>query len=281
VVSVFAVAGQAAGIVLRRPVLWALGLLTALFLSQIDAGILAQVGSPAGRGVVSTPPIWTWVCFTLALRFGMQLIGVAFRAATIGAGDMARQGKAARFRAVWDSARAVWGQLIVVEILFGGAALLLGLALDALGTPDGGAAVRALAQPIVLLASCAIVLDEADTMEAIGAGWRLYRAHLLPALALSIVLVGVDEGARFAAARALDPLWGWLDRPLAEALAAPEDAALTRLSALVGGVVWLVEGLVVALPTAWATVCWALFYRRATMAAERNPALVDDHLFVR
>jgi hypothetical protein len=113
----------------------------------------------------------------------------------------------------------------------------------------------------VQLGERAIVLDNQSVGQAWGTGWRLMRANLGNVIVLLLAQFGVGILVAIVGAVIAIPVGALL---LGMNLSSP--GAVATLVGIVGGIfLWAVAGLIGALPGAWASSCWTLLYRAATV----------------
>jgi hypothetical protein len=249
-------------LVRRTPVLWILGLGMVLLQGISVMQTTAAGSEPTGDLLLS--------CVLLVLQLVGLFASLGLLAGLIYAADGSAAGHPPGLRAAWDMGRERIGPLfrlslllllvlivpaVILQVLFGGAGLALML-------------ISALLLPMVYLAQCALVLDGVPTTIALSTGWELMRRNLLAALGIT---VAATAGQQLAGA-----LSGLLTSPL---LGTPADPVTgTGPGLLVGVAVWLIGGLLTALPVTWGIVGWTLFYRTASTGSQptAGPQILDN-----
>jgi hypothetical protein len=126
------------------------------------------------------------------------------------------------------------------------------------------AVVSAVALAIVTqLAQRAVVLEGESLGQALGSGWRLLKGNVGRVLGVLLVQIVVNLLVGIFTTALMLIIIG----PPALTVAARQGEAglsFVLLLVLVAGAAWLVNALVTALPTAWNSTVWTLFYRAAT-----------------
>jgi hypothetical protein len=243
---------QAFHLVRRNRVLWMLGLGMSLL-----QGLTVLQDRAVGPGSTDSMLL---ICFLAVLQIVGLFASLGFLAGLIYAADGSAAGTPPGLRTAWAMGSERIGALftlslllllvlivpgVVLYMLFGGAGLALML-------------ISALFLPVVYLAQCALVLDGLPNSNALSTGWELMRANLLGVL---VIPVAATAGQQLAQA-----LSGLLTGPLLGTTTDPVTDAGARLA--VGVAVWLISGLLAALPATWGIVSWTLFYRTASTGGQ-------------
>ncbi len=313
--NVGALAERAYQTVIKQRILWLLGFIAVLLAGTVNTQF--RVVGPDWRvrlidGELPITAEWAALLALTALVVGITffLLRAVFDAALIAAGDRSLRDEPPTFRAAWQAGQTGMGPVIVLNLIFAGFLVLLGLAVAALLALAGGGAVltalltadnqalEALRLPALIgwgllavavvflvavpvgialavttqLAQRAAVLDHQPIGAAWRTGWRLMRAH--PG---HIVLLLFTQWLVLLAA---DLIVGAI---LAVAVGVPggmlatntgEVSALLVLGVLLLAVgAWLGSGVLLALPTAWSSLLWTAFYREVTADAPHSPPL--------
>ena len=246
----------------------------------------------------------------LLLVIALFILRAAFEGSLIAAADRGAQDADPTFREAWQTGRARVWRVLALNIIVAAFVFLLVLGLIALalltvggailgGVFAGGAqnvpeasriaasigwalfglgVIALVAVPVAFIlttmtqfAQRAAVLDDQPVGTAWNTGWHLLRANLgnvilvvLAQIAVKI-LAGIISAAIIGAIAAPAVLALILGAGQSHTLAYIVLVAVLVLLALV------VSGLIVALPTAWNSTLWTLFYRAVTVPALEQP----------
>lgn len=253
---------QAFHLVRRNPVLWMLGL--GMSLLQGISVVQNAAAGPEENGGMGL------FCFLAVLQLVGLFVSLGFLAGLIYAADMSAVGNPPGFRVAWEMGSERIGALFTLSLLLVVVLIVPAVILYVLFSASGLAImlISALFLPVVYLAQCAMVLDGLPNGNALSTGWELMRSNLLAVLGITLAATAAQQ-----LAQALSEL---LTGPLLSTTTASATGTGTHLA--VGVAVWLISGILAALPATWGIVSWTLFYRTAGTGGQPNagPPILDN-----
>ena len=259
---------------------------------------------------VTPAPEWTamLVAGAVLLVAALFVLRGAVDVTLIVAADTGGRGAGRPLRAAWQAGRRCMWPIVALNLTFVVAVGLLGLGVAALTGLSGrelfaGSALAAsaalppadglrvlsgleapvlggllLAAPAALalaiitqVAQRAAALERQSLGQAWGTGWRLLRRRPGPLVGLALAQLLAPSLAGGAALLVSGPLIALATVGLR--MGAAVDTALAwGVAAILAPAIWLVIGAIGALPAAWTSTLWTLYYRAVTAPAPEPPA---------
>jgi hypothetical protein len=306
-VDVGAILSRAFQVTFKNPVLWLLGFLVAILSNNFNTTYQFNAADFTPNSALGSSIL---ALVILLLVIALFILRAAFEGGLIAAADRGAQDAHPTFREAWQTGRARVWRVLTLNLIFAAFVILLVLGLIALalltvggailgGVFAGGAQnlpeasriaagigwalfglgvialvagpVAGILTTVTQLAQRAAVLDDQPVGTAWSTGWRLLRANvanvLLVVLAQIVVniLAGIISAAIIGAIAAPAVLALILGAGQSHTLGYILMVAVLVLIALV------ISGLIVALPTAWNSTLWTLFYRAVTVPVVGQP----------
>ncbi|HET7079993.1 MAG TPA: hypothetical protein VFM49_21365 [Chloroflexia bacterium] len=306
-VDVGAILSRTFQVTFKNPVLWLLGFLVAVLSSTSNTNYRFNAADFMPDSVLGSSILALMIVLLVIALF---ILRAALEGGLIAAAAQGAQDAHPTFREAWQTGRARVWRVLALNLIFAAFVILLVLGLIALalltvggailgGVFAGGAqnlpeasriaagigwalfglgVIALVAVPVAFilttvtqLAQRAAVLDDQPVGTAWSTGWRLLRANvanvLLVVLAQIVVniLAGIISAAIIGAIAAPAVLALILGAGQSHTLGYILMVAVLVLIALV------ISGLIVALPTAWNSTLWTLFYRAVTVPVVGQP----------
>jgi hypothetical protein len=306
-VDVGAILSRTFQVTFKNPVLWLLGFLVAVLSSTSNTNYRFNAADFMPDSVLGSSILALMIVLLVIALF---ILRAALEGGLIAAAAQGAQDAHPTFREAWQTGRARVWRVLALNLIFAAFVILLVLGLIALalltvggailgGVFAGGAqnlpeasriaagigwalfglgVIALVAVPVAFIlttvtqfAQRAAVLDDQPVGTAWSTGWRLLRANvanvLLVVLAQIVVniLAGIISAAIIGAIAAPAVLALILGAGQSHTLGYILMVAVLVLIALV------ISGLIVALPTAWNSTLWTLFYRAVTVPVVGQP----------
>jgi hypothetical protein len=306
-IDVGAILSRTFQVTFKNPVLWLLGFLVAVLSSTSNTNYRFNAADFMPDSVLGSSILALMIVLLVIALF---ILRAALEGGLIAAAAQGAQDAHPTFREAWQTGRARVWRVLALNLIFAAFVILLVLGLIALalltvggailgGVFAGGAqnlpeasriaagigwalfglgVIALVAVPVAFilttvtqLAQRAAVLDDQPVGTAWSTGWRLLRANvanvLLVVLAQIVVniLAGIISAAIIGAIAAPAVLALILGAGQSHTLGYILMVAVLVLIALV------ISGLIVALPTAWNSTLWTLFYRAVTVPVVGQP----------
>lgn len=307
-VDVGAILSRAFQVTFKNPVLWLLGFLVAVLSNNFNTSYRFNAADFTPDSVLGSS-ILALVILLLVIAF--FILRSAFEGGLIAAADRGGQDAHPTFREAWQTGRArVWrvlalnlifaafvfllvlGLVALVILTVGGAVLSGVFAGDATQTaPEAwriltgigwavfGLAVLALiAIPVAFIlttvtqfAQRAAVLDDQPVGTAWSTGWQLLRANLANVMLVVLAQIAVNIVAGIISAAIIGAIAAPAALGLILGAGQSHTLAYILMVAVLVLIALVISGLIVALPTAWNSTLWTLFYRAVTVPAVVQP----------
>jgi hypothetical protein len=306
-IDVGAILSRTFQVTFKNPVLWLLGFLVAVLSSTSNTNYRFNAADFMPDSVLGSSILALMIVLLVIALF---ILRAALEGGLIAAAAQGAQDAHPTFREAWQTGRARVWRVLALNLIFAAFVILLVLGLIALalltvggailgGVFAGGAqnlpeasriaagigwalfglgVIALVAVPVAFIlttvtqfAQRAAVLDDQPVGTAWSTGWRLLRANvanvLLVVLAQIVVniLAGIISAAIIGAIAAPAVLALILGAGQSHTLGYILMVAVLVLIALV------ISGLIVALPTAWNSTLWTLFYRAVTVPVVGQP----------
>jgi hypothetical protein len=306
-IDVGAILSRTFQVTFKNPVLWLLGFLVAVLSSTSNTNYRFNAADFMPDSVLGSSILALMIVLLVIALF---ILRAALEGGLIAAAAQGAQDAHPTFREAWQTGRARVWRVLALNLIFAAFVILLVLGLIALALLTVGGAILGgvfagsaqnlpeasriaagigwalfglgvialVAVPVAFilttvtqLAQRAAVLDDQPVGTAWSTGWRLLRANvanvLLVVLAQIVVniLAGIISAAIIGAIAAPAVLALILGAGQSHTLGYILMVAVLVLIALV------ISGLIVALPTAWNSTLWTLFYRAVTVPVVGQP----------
>lgn len=306
-VDVGAILSRTFQVTFKNPVLWLLGFLVAVLSSTSNTNYRFNAADFMPDSVLGSSILALMIVLLVIALF---ILRAALEGGLIAAAAQGAQDAHPTFREAWQTGRARVWRVLALNLIFAAFVILLVLGLIALALLTVGGAILGgvfagsaqnlpeasriaagigwalfglgvialVAVPVAFIlttvtqfAQRAAVLDDQPVGTAWSTGWRLLRANvanvLLVVLAQIVVniLAGIISAAIIGAIAAPAVLALILGAGQSHTLGYILMVAVLVLIALV------ISGLIVALPTAWNSTLWTLFYRAVTVPVVGQP----------
>lgn len=292
-------------------VLWVLGLFVAALSGTSGSVQWREEGRIRIFDVDITPSpetIAVLVMLGLLLVVGLFLVRAILDAGLIAAGDRSAQGLPPTLGEAWRAGRARVWPVLGLNLIFAGVMILAtvslalvaglavgGLIMSGLVTTDvgtnlevawrtvaaiGAGVVGVLALVLILvvlavafgltmqLGQRAAVLDHQNTGEALSTGWRLMRENLGSSIQLLLIQLMVN----LVVSTVMVVIFSPVIAIVAGAAVGGADLSQMLIWLLpLMAAAWILAAIIRAVPTAWSSVLWTLFYRAATVGSEAAP----------
>ena len=306
-VDVGAILSRAFQVTFKNPVLWLLGFLVAVLSNNFNTTYRFNAADFTPDSVLGSSIL---ALVILLLVIALFILRAAFEGSLIAAADRGAQDAHPTFREGWQIGRARVWRVLALNLIFAAFVILLVFGLVALalltvggailgGVFAGGAqnvpeasriltgvgwgvfglAVIALvAIPVAFIlttvtqfAQRAVVLDDQPVGAAWSTGWQLLRANLANVMLVVLAQIAVNIVAGIISAAIIGAIAAPAALGLILGAGQSHTLAYILMVAVLVLIALVISGLIVALPTAWNSTLWTLFYRAVTVPAVVQP----------